>query len=831
MRVKKGSLCSDVSSISFSNKRGQVTVFIIIGIVILFTFAGVFYFTQFSVKDEIVSEADIVIASVPTEFEVLKVYTENCIEDVAKTGLKILGQQGGYIYPDLVGTYSKTKPTDADGLILEPSKVPYWHYNVKPNRADKIVFSSLQPELSSEDNDGMSIEEQLARYVEENLIGCLDNYHVFENQGFNFKFDNNKRVVTTKVTDNSVNFLLEMPFVASKGSAETSFLKFFVKIPIALKHYYEVADQITNTQSEFNFLEKQGMELVSIYSQKDPKYLAPTSDVGYELFAPFSWHETDLKRKIKNLLTSYVSMLQFLGSKNFYYKTFPEGNLLTQAVIDNMVLTLNGADDVDVNFDYFGWELYFDVNSEEGIVRPEHTFVNFGILNMASQRYETHYDVSYPVLVTIKDEVGLDGKPYSFVFALESNIRNNRPPESGEFIEKYPTQLSSLACGDDQKDTGLIKTVVVDSFTKEPVELVRLGFTIPNQAECEIGFTDNSGESEEKYPSTYGGVINFVKKDYLTSFYPIDTYKYKDSDALIGYAISEVPEPAKVVEIHKIKNVNIKVKKKEVKKCLTPLHCEYTEGLSAFLVVPYRDISCEAAEQQCFFDGNGVLGGGEHVISLEANGSLTKYNDYYFVDQSVDLGDNEQAMVTFERVNGFHDEIVGEEFFVNADVKGIKLMEVQLVPGIYKVTGMVTLDEEITIPAESRCFNYDILAWTEDECYTLEENKFDQYISGNLQWDTAVTYLEITPEMLYTSDELTVYVPTQDIKSIPLEVDATAEKCGGYLCVAGVCLYEACVDEDIKISGRLIEDIQVPSILSKVSREKKIRGALEPMFS
>ena len=69
------------------------------------------------------------MATVPQEFEPMKNYVDNCLEREGERGLLILGQQGGYIYPEVVGKYSVTNPTDSDGVDLEPIKVPYWYYN------------------------------------------------------------------------------------------------------------------------------------------------------------------------------------------------------------------------------------------------------------------------------------------------------------------------------------------------------------------------------------------------------------------------------------------------------------------------------------------------------------------------------------------------------------------------------------------------------------------------------------------------------------------------------------------------------------------------------
>jgi len=62
-----------------SNSKGQVTVFIIIGIVILFTFAGVLFITKTVTKEKFLTEGEPLISRVPQAFAPLQLYTENCL--------------------------------------------------------------------------------------------------------------------------------------------------------------------------------------------------------------------------------------------------------------------------------------------------------------------------------------------------------------------------------------------------------------------------------------------------------------------------------------------------------------------------------------------------------------------------------------------------------------------------------------------------------------------------------------------------------------------------------------------------------------------------------
>lgn len=251
----------------------------------------------------------------------MQVYTENCLRDTAKQGLKLLGQQGGYIYPELKGKFT-TAPTEADGLLLGSTPIPYWYYKENPNSASENIYASLRPELSLIDDPAMSIAAQLNRFINEKINGCLNGYQPFADQGFTVTVDPKDNKVSATIGDASVNILFESSVRVKKGSAQRELDKFYIQISLPLKHYYEVASHITATQQEKRFLERQGLDLLSAYSRKDAAYFAPISLDGYDLVSSLRWSEQDLQQKYTQLLTSYTPMLQFLGSANFQYVEF-----------------------------------------------------------------------------------------------------------------------------------------------------------------------------------------------------------------------------------------------------------------------------------------------------------------------------------------------------------------------------------------------------------------------------------------------------------------------------------------------------------------------------
>ncbi len=806
MSGKRGKGCSNSSSLifgsskQFGSSKGQVTVFIIVGIVFLFLFAGVLYVTRTVTTEKTFIEGEPAIASAPQEFRPLQAYTENCLYQIGKRGLQILGQQGGYIYPELVGKFSVSDPTNSDGLDLEPLKIPYWHYNALPNSANSVAYASLQPKLYTKDDPSLSVEAQLGRFVDEKLNSCLNRYVPFEQQGYQVNFDDAGKKTTVRVTEENVLFLLDMDLRAKRGDAEASLDQFYVKIPLPLKKYYDVAEEIAKSQKNYTFLERQALDLIQSFSTVDPNKLPPTSTMRFELVPEVSWSAADVKRKIKEMLTSYVPLLQTVGSTALYRYEYPVSDLsgLYQKTYDNMILPLVNVAGLRTSFDYFGWEPYLRINAGGNTIEPDHMAVNYWLLHFGTQHYYAVYDLSYPVLVTLVDDKALDGEGYTFLFALESNVRHNNPAEADKILKEPTASFSqSLICNENQKSTELIKTIVVDSFTKEPLEAVQLSFSIPEQDTCLIGSTDKKGVVAEKYPAVYGGTMSLIKQDYLTNFYPLDTYKYKKSSAVIGYAVSGLREP--VIEMHQFKPINIKVKKKLLQKCISGTSAELKKDWTWVTGVPIVTLGSEG---YCFTDG--MLPLKKDPVYSFVPELRKEEHSWHYTGVTRDLSENEQGTISLIRVADLQEGLFGDSWAVAASVRGREEMEVQLVPGIYEVSGLVMLEQEVLIPEEERCSDGVMEAIGCGDikgcCVNFDETRMAQFMSGQLSWDEKKYYLRITPENLYNSGTLTFYFPTIDITKVPAEEHQ-----------------------------RVIEDLQMIGELESVSQ--KFRAKLEPTYS
>ncbi|MCK5283531.1 MAG: hypothetical protein KAK00_09075 [Nanoarchaeota archaeon] len=112
-----------------NNKKSQVTIFIILGIVILVVTLGIIYYSSSSKEKKIIDRTE-TINMIPSELQPLVNYMDTCVETVAKKGMFLLGSQGGLIYTTQGGNIQDYRDESLGTLYLEypesdSRKVPY----------------------------------------------------------------------------------------------------------------------------------------------------------------------------------------------------------------------------------------------------------------------------------------------------------------------------------------------------------------------------------------------------------------------------------------------------------------------------------------------------------------------------------------------------------------------------------------------------------------------------------------------------------------------------------------------------------------------------------
>jgi len=518
-----------------NQKRGQLTIFIVVGLIVLVGGILFFYLTQKAVTT-LEPEIKIVEEQVPNEFDPIKSYANQCAYSVGVEGLKLIGEQGGYIsFTDKAlnqepFTITRT-PTESDAVAFTKNSeliIPYWwHLKSANNCRGDCKFASKRPELRQAAN---SIEKQLERFIAQRFKECLDDFMPFVEKGFKISELGNVNADVVIGLDD-VTVLVEYPFNAERQDVKARISQFPVKIPINLNKVYELGTKITNLEIKHRYLEKHVLNLLVAFSGVDREKLPPMSDMQFKFGSTTSWQKSDIKNKITGLLSYYVPLFQVDGTFNYDRLIFDSE--LKQRLYDSTIVPVanDSFRDLSAYFTYLDfWPVYFDLNCKGERCAP--SSANSLISFFGIQDYRFAYDLSFPVLVEIKDPFALNGQGYTFSFFLEGNIRNNKAmPADFAPLEKAALSERSLFC--DIRTSGNVSINVVNAATKKPVNDAQILYTIIDES-CFIGSTNSDGMLKEVFPIGIGGVINVVRDAYIGKAVEFDPKVSKDDSLKIN---------------------------------------------------------------------------------------------------------------------------------------------------------------------------------------------------------------------------------------------------------------------------------------------------------
>jgi hypothetical protein len=197
-------------------KRGQITLFIIIGIVILLVISMVFYLrgrapeAELEVKFE--EEAEISLAAQPVD-----AFVQNCLKEVTEDAIDVIARQGGYFELPEISTADMVTNT------------AYYFY----------LGSGLVP---SED----VIKAELKKYVDSQFEFCLRNLVDFEG----YEFELGEPETSINFDEDIVIANIDFPLTIITDGARIPLNKFRAAVPSRLWVLYDTARQLTNIQVE-----------------------------------------------------------------------------------------------------------------------------------------------------------------------------------------------------------------------------------------------------------------------------------------------------------------------------------------------------------------------------------------------------------------------------------------------------------------------------------------------------------------------------------------------------------------------------------------------------
>src|SRR3989338_4781916 len=194
-------------------KTGQVTIFIILGLILLLSM-GIFLYYTSQVEEEIMIPEEIDQATLTT-------FVQSCLDATTEKSIKTVAANGGMNKP----VFYKT---------VEGKNISYWCTGEGEEQCVNTAF--LKEELA----------EQIVEGVKQELQKYLD-FHSFEQQGYTIQegiFEG-----TAILTETGIDLTITYPIKMKKEEQEATVENFRVNFDTEIGILYTVAQHIINTEA------------------------------------------------------------------------------------------------------------------------------------------------------------------------------------------------------------------------------------------------------------------------------------------------------------------------------------------------------------------------------------------------------------------------------------------------------------------------------------------------------------------------------------------------------------------------------------------------------
>ncbi len=356
------------------SKRGQVTLFIIIAIILV---AGIAVF--FMIRE------GIIFRGLPANIEPAYNAFLVCLEEDIEVGISILESQGGYIeLPDFEPGSSHMPFSSQLNFLGNP--IPYWYY-VSGNGIEKEQVVSKK-----------EMEEQMRNFIEERARNCnLESYY---DEGFEIEFGEPRADVN--IRDNAVDVKVDMRMNIQKGEDHAAISNHKVSVKSKLGALYDSAKEIYSKEQKDLFLEEYAVDFLRLY-------------------APVDGVEITCSPKIWNADEVFDSLEEAIEINTFAMRTGRGSGEDKYFVVD-----LNVNEEVRF-INSQNWPSSFEVLPSEGnllLANPVGNQPGLGVLGFCYVPYHFVYNVKYPVLIQVSS--GSE----TFQFPMAVVIQGNNPREA-----------------------------------------------------------------------------------------------------------------------------------------------------------------------------------------------------------------------------------------------------------------------------------------------------------------------------------------------------------------------------------------------------------------
>ena len=488
------------------SKKGQVTVFMIIGILLILSLILIISFRKeiFTFNPEEI---------LTTEKGKIQNYIASCIQSSGEEAVKLIGLQGGYIkVPEDIASDGSLHLRTSDTHV-----VPYWAYG------DTVNFLSLE-----------EIKKDIDKHIEANIRSCL-----FGLEPFQETYDLREKTditADTKISDKKIIFDVHWNIEVKNKAGEvvTELMDHAAESDIKLKKVYETSKRIIEKEMSSLKFEDITQDLLAL---EHP--LVPLA--GLEIACKEKkWRIEEVKSTLKEMLRVNIGQIKVKGTEIIEFPeelSYYQNHYLWDLGNDFSSSEISAFFNFDPNYPFS-----FDVRPRSGsYLRSGQLGGNNNLIsNFCVQNWKFVYEISYPVLVDIRDET----TGYSFNFAFTVHLKNNVPDRGGIVLSQRPLFFDSFHDEEFCQDADIPVTVLtyetVDNdqgvYFKEPLSGVDLTYTCIRYScpvgETEFGFAGigNAAAYRTNFPYCVGGILNGQKDGYKESWKRLVTSQEMDAE-------------------------------------------------------------------------------------------------------------------------------------------------------------------------------------------------------------------------------------------------------------------------------------------------------------
>jgi len=350
-------------------KKGQVTIFVIVAILIVALVSSYFIFRNNVAKNVI-----------PGDFEEVHNSYLSCLEEQTSLGVSLLGSQGGYISLPDFEQGSRYMPF-SNYLSFGGLEIPYWYY-ISGNNLPRQQVPSLE-----------DMEADLEKFILEISNECKKNSYYPSEYEVLVRDLTDSKVVIEK---NQVKVEVISDFSVSKDYQSYLFEEHSFKIDSKLGELYESAVDLYEQEMEEMFLENYTFDVLALYAPLD----------GVELSCkPLVWDAGEVIQNLSEAISANILALKSEGKNSDYF--------VIDSNIKNSFRFLSNPE----------WTSAYEIAPSEGsllVADPIGTQQGMGIIGFCYVPYHFVYDIRYPVLIQVYE--GNEIFQFPFVVIIDNNV-------------------------------------------------------------------------------------------------------------------------------------------------------------------------------------------------------------------------------------------------------------------------------------------------------------------------------------------------------------------------------------------------------------------------